>query len=87
MTERGTSGGMEITSTDLLDAAQLLDDCLIRIYPEEFTKEHQEAAAKRFWKHNGPISRIADMADKLRSASNANLHRTKMAGDNAEDSQ
>jgi hypothetical protein len=73
MTERGTSGGMEITSTDLLDAAQLLDDCLIRIYPEEFTKEHQESAAKRFWEHNGTISRIADMADKLRRASNASV--------------
>jgi hypothetical protein len=63
-----------IPSPDLLDAAQLLDDCLIRIYPEEFTKEHQEAAAKRFWEHNGTISRIADMADKLRRASNAPHH-------------
>ena len=69
-----------IPSTALLDAAQLLDDCLIRIYPEEFTKEHQEAAAKRFWEHNGTISRIADMADKLRRASNAEVDRQEEAG-------
>ena len=65
----------------LLDAAQLLDDCLIRIYPEEFTKEHQEAAAKRFRKHNGTISRIADMADRLRRASNAQLDGQKEAAE------
>jgi hypothetical protein len=69
-TERGTIGGMDLTSTDLLDAAQLLDDCLIRIYPEEFKKNHIEAAAERFGKANGTISRIAYMADKLRCASN-----------------
>ena len=72
MSER--SERMEITSTDLLDAAQLLDDCLIRIYPEEFTQEHINAAAERFGAANGTISRIADMADKLRRASNAAPH-------------
>ena len=61
---------MEITSTDLLDAAQLLDDCLIRIYPEEFTREDINAAAERFG-DGGTIHRIASMADKLRLASNA----------------
>ena len=64
---------MEITSTDLLDAAQLLDDCLIRIYPEEFTREHINAAAERFGDGGGTIHRIASMADKLRLASNAKV--------------
>ena len=71
---------MEITSTDLLDAAQLLYDCLIRIYPEEFTKEHINAAAERFGDGGGTIHRIASMADKFRLASNAEADRTAKAG-------
>lgn len=59
-----------ITSTDLLDAATLLDDCLVCIYPEEFDQEHIKAVANRFSENNGTISRIAKMADKLRLASN-----------------
>jgi len=50
----------------LLDAAQLLDDCLVRIYPEEFTKEHIEEVTQRFRNGGGTIARIAKMADKLR---------------------
>ena len=60
-------GMVEMSPADLLVIAQLLDDCLIRIYPEEFTGEHKEAAAKRFAAGNGAISRIADMADELRT--------------------
>ena len=64
---------------DLLDAAQLLDDCLIRIYPEEFTREHINAAAERFGDCGGTIHRIASMANKLRLASNAGSHRQEEA--------
>ena len=66
--------GQAVQSGDLLAAAQLLDDCLIRIYPEEFSPEHREAAAQRFFDGGGPIGRIATMADKLRQAANAEAH-------------
>jgi len=58
----------ERPALDLQAAAQLLDDCLIRIYPEEFLQEHIDAAAERFSKGCGTIARISDMADKLRKA-------------------
>jgi len=51
----------------LLEAAQCLDDCLIRIYPEEFSQKHINAAAERFGENCGTIARIATIADKLRS--------------------
>jgi hypothetical protein len=57
---------------DLLAVAQLLDDCLIRIYPEEFLKKHREEASKRFMDGGGTISRIATMADQLRKSVTAN---------------
>lgn len=60
-----------VQSSDLLAAAQLLDDCLIRIYPEEFPPDHRKAAAQRFFDCGGTIGRIATMADKLRQAANA----------------
>ena len=66
-----TDNGQAVQSGDLLAAAQLLDDCLIRIYPEEFSPEHREAAAQRFFDGGGTIGRIATMADKLRQAANA----------------
>jgi len=50
----------------LLDAARCLDDCLIRIYPEEFSREDVEASAKRFLDNGGTIARIAGLADELR---------------------
>ena len=50
----------------LREAAQCLDDCLIRIYPEEFEKKHHEEARKRWGKYKGTISRIATIALKLR---------------------
>lgn len=58
-----------MTTKDLWDTAELLDDCLIRIYPEEFSIEQREAAAHRFSEYGGTISRIANMSDKLREAS------------------
>ncbi len=66
-----TASGKAVQSGDLVDAAQLLDDCLIRIFPEEFTQEHRDAAAQRFFDGGGTIGRIATMADKLRQATNA----------------
>ena len=51
----------------LLEAAQCLDDCLIRIYPEEFSQKHINAAAERFGENCGTIARIATIADKLRT--------------------
>lgn len=53
----------------LIAAAQLLDDCLIRIYPEEFTKEQISGACDRFKNGGGTIARIAKMSDKLRDIS------------------
>ena len=53
----------------LEDTAKCLDDCLVRIYPEEFTKEHINAAAQRFGDGGGTIHRIASLADELRKAS------------------
>ena len=50
----------------LLDAAQCLDDCLIRIYPEEFEDKHIQAAARRFGASGGTINRIATLSDNLR---------------------
>jgi len=71
----GTSyNGQSVQSGDLLAAAQLLDDCLIRIYSEEFTPECREAAAQRFYDGGGTICRIATMADKLRQAANVQGH-------------
>ena len=64
---------------DLLAVAQLLDDCLIRIYPEEFAPEYREAAAQRFFDGSGTIGRIATMADKLREVANARLDRQEEA--------
>jgi len=49
-----------------MDAAQCLDDCLIRIYPEEFEKKYQEEASERFSANGGTIARIATVADVLR---------------------
>ena len=57
---------VEIDSATLLDAAQCLDDCLIRIYPEEFEKKHQKEASERFGNNGGTIARIATVADGLR---------------------
>jgi hypothetical protein len=57
---------VKIDSATLLDAAQCLDDCLIRIYPEEFGKKYQEEAAERFGANGGTIARIATVADALR---------------------
>jgi hypothetical protein len=51
----------------MLDAAQCLDDCLVRIYPEEFDMQSKINAAIRFGEGRGTISRIATIADKLRS--------------------
>jgi len=59
---------VEIDSSELLDAARCLDDCLIRIYPEEFTEKHREEAAQRFWDGHGTINRISTIADNLRKA-------------------
>lgn len=56
----------KLTPSDLMDIAQLLDDCLMRIYPEEFSPEAKEAAAKRFFAGRGTIARIASTADRLR---------------------
>lgn len=52
----------------LFDAAQCLDDCLVRIYPEEFTGSVAEAAKARFLRGGGIISRTATIADALRVA-------------------
>jgi hypothetical protein len=60
----------------LLDAAQLLDDCLIQIYPEEFLPKHIEASAQRFSDGGGIIGRIATMTDKLRQAANGGSNPT-----------
>ena len=50
----------------LLDAAQLLDDCLAMIYPTEFSAAQLAAAAQRFSEGGGTIARIAKMGDRLR---------------------
>lgn len=58
-----------MTKTDrelLLDAAQCLDDCLVRIYPEEFKPTDHTGASIRFSRGGGTISRIANLADALR---------------------
>jgi len=50
----------------LLEAAECLDDCLVRIYPEEFSDESIKAANVRFSKGRGTIARIATIVDKLK---------------------
>jgi len=50
----------------LLDAAQLLDDCLAMIYPTEFSAAQLAAAAQRFSEGGGTIARIAKMGERLR---------------------
>lgn len=49
------------------EAAQLLDDCLIRIYPSAASEGRIEEAAERFATSGGTISRIVNMADRLRA--------------------
>lgn len=53
---------------DLMAAAQLLDDCLIRLCPDEFAPEHREAAMRRFRDGGGTAARIASMTAALRQA-------------------
>lgn len=48
------------------EAAQCLDDCLILIYPEEFTTSDFSAATQRMSDGGGVINRVAGCADKLR---------------------
>jgi hypothetical protein len=69
-----------VPSKALVAAAQLLDDCLIRIYPEEFAPEHRESAAQRFSAGCGTIGRIATMSDKLREAANSSNAAQKAQG-------
>jgi len=45
----------------------LLDDCLIRIYPEEFTQSHIDAARERFTTEGGTIARIAHTVQEIRN--------------------
>ena len=57
-----------IPSADLLaDAAQCLDDCLIRIYPDEFTEAQIKSATHRWSLGGGTIARIAKLATALRA--------------------
>jgi len=50
----------------LSQAARCIDDCLMIIYPEEFTYKDVNEAKKRFFENKGIISRTATMADSLR---------------------
>lgn len=49
----------------LTDCAECLDDCLIRIYPDEFEKKYIDAACHRFSEHHGTIARIATLVDRI----------------------
>ena len=61
----------ELPHDDLAcQAAQCLDDCLVRFFPEEFREESREAAAQRFSDAGGSISRCANIADQLRNTTN-----------------
>jgi len=64
--KKGNKKTVSIDPATLMDAAQCLDDCLIRIYPEEFEKKYQEEASERFSANGGTIARIATVADVLR---------------------
>jgi len=50
----------------LLDAATLLDDCLVQIYPEEFTADSIKDAVFRFSEGGGTVARIDEMVCELR---------------------
>jgi len=56
----------DVEQNVLLEAAQCLDDCLIRIYPEEFEQKYIDEARERWGKQGGTIGRITDTADRLR---------------------
>ena len=49
------------------ECADCMDDCLVRIYPEEFDEERIELAGERFFDGGGTIGRIADLADSARN--------------------
>ena len=49
------------------ECADCMDDCLVKIYPEEFDEERKELAGERFSDGGGIIGRIADLADGARS--------------------
>ena len=57
--------------TLLSEAAQCLDDCVIRMFPEEFTPENIDAAAQRFFDACGAIARVSNIADRLRKVNAA----------------
>lgn len=50
----------------LSDCAECLDDCLIRIYPEEFEQKHIDKAGERFSKGHGTIARISNLVEKIK---------------------
>lgn len=54
----------------LADCAECLNDCLIRIYPEEFEQKYIDEADERFYKHHGTIARIASLVERI----NATCH-------------
>ncbi len=58
---------VKINTAELLAVAQLLDDCLVRIYPDEFTEGAKKLAAIRFAAGGGTINRIAGASEKIRS--------------------
>jgi hypothetical protein len=55
------------------DCAECLDDCLIRIYPEEFEQKYIAEAGERFAKHRGTIARIADLVERIKNYTQGNV--------------
>ena len=50
----------------LRDGAECLDDCLMRIYPDEFSQDNINDSAKRWSSQGGTIARIAKLSDKMK---------------------
>lgn len=50
----------------LADCAECLDDCLVRMYPDEFDRDTVTDADKRFFEHNGGIARVTDLFERIK---------------------
>lgn len=57
---------VDVRSEYLKSVAELLDDCLVRIHPDEFSRETITKTNERFYRLGGSIHRICSTSDDLR---------------------